>query len=60
MGEKKSSLLKALANTFSMVTIPAGILALPTNPYDVKAWILLIAGLVVQFIKYWAEYELEY
>ena len=60
MGEKKNSLLKALANAVSMVTIPAGVLAIPTNPFDVGAWVLLICGIAIQFIKYYAEYELEY
>jgi len=59
MGEKKNSLLKALANTLSMITIPAGVLVLPTDPFNVTAWILLAAGLVIQFVKYYAEYELE-
>mgnify|MGYP000303559924 CR=1 FL=1 len=56
---KIKALLKTIANVFSMVAVPSSVLRLPSNPYDVSAWILLGVGLAIQFIKYFAEYYLE-
>jgi len=53
---KLRSLLKALANTFSMITVPSSVLVLPHDPYNKAAWILLAAGVVIQIAKYYFEY----